>query len=301
MEENNFQIKENQMLFFVDYNKTLVNYNDIGMRAHSMFYDNYNSSKPLVSMRYLTKSLVDFEKLTGFTPVICVVSNASFNLKEKDGSILLLHDFFFFFFLNKDVNNEASCLRFFKYIVLRENDGFFKIIPNKKSFEESFEWVEFSEQNKAIKMNEQFRKCESVQRLLNVFDPNKISKNIFFAGDDIKDDYPMKLVKTNNGVCKIFVRPGRSRKLTYSKMREFCEAKGYEFSSTNQNNQKLRCFDNFTFKYINDKDKNALFNFNDGDHVVLTQANSDGLVEGIKKATEIILNSGVCQKQNQMQ
>ncbi len=184
MEENNFQIKENQMLFFVDYNKTLVNYNDIGMRAHSMFYDNYNSSKPLVSMRYLTKSLVDFEKLTGFTPVICVVSNASFNLKEKDGSILLLHDFFNLFVLNKDVNNEASCLRFFKYIVLRENDGFFKIIPNKKSFEESFEWVEFSEQNKAIKMNEQFRKCESVQRLLNVFDPNKISKNIFFAGDD---------------------------------------------------------------------------------------------------------------------
>lgn len=301
MNNNDFQIKDNEMLFFVDYNKTLVNYSDIGMREHSMFYDYYNSSKPLTSMRYLTKSLVEFEKQTGLTPVISIVSNASFNLKEKDGSIMLLSDFYNLFVKHNDASNPNSCLRFFKYIALKENNGFFRIIPNQPTFEQSFEWVEFSDAEKQIRYSENFRKRETVERLMKVIDPAKKSKNIFFAGDDIKDDYPMKLVKTEEGVCKIFIRPGWSRRLTYSKMRQFAEAKGHEFTSTNWRNQRLRCLDNYTIKYLNEADKKALENYNDGDHVVLTQSNSDGLVEGIRKAAEIVTTAKTNETKNQMQ
>ncbi len=299
-ENSEFQIKENEMLFFIDYNKTLVNYNDIGMRSHSMCFDDYNSSKPLVSMRYLTKSLLDFEKITGLTPVICIVSNASVNLKEKDGSIMILHDFYNLFMKKGDVNSKNSCMRFFKYVVCRENDGFFKILPGNPTFEQSFAWIEFGEKEKQIRMPESFRKCESVERMLSVVDPAKLSKNIFFAGDDIKDDYPMKLARTPDGVCKIFIRPGRSRRLTFSKMKMFCEAKGVEFLSVNQKGQKLRCFDEFTAKYISVEDRRALENYNDGDHVILTQENSNGLIEGIKKATEIIAAGKEKQSNSQM-
>ncbi len=72
---NNFEIKENEMMFFIDFNKTLVSYDDMLTRAHSMCFGAFNSSKPVVSMRQLISSLENFENKTGLTPVICVVTN----------------------------------------------------------------------------------------------------------------------------------------------------------------------------------------------------------------------------------
>lgn len=297
--KNEFQIKEDEILFFVDYNKTLVNYDSLDVNLVTMFYDAYSHSKPLVSMLYLTKSLNEFKQKTGLTPVIVVVSNASLELKDYDDSIRILSDFFNIFIRNKGGNENCNCSQYFKYIICKENDGFFKINQGSKTFYDAYTWIPFGEEELKIKKSESFKKLESVERLMRLLDAKKLSRNLFFAGNDIKDDYPMKLVQTDEGVCKIFVRPGRSRRLTYSKQKEFCEAKGHVFSSRTPKHEKIKCLDNFTVSYLNEIDRNAIENFDDGDHVILTQENSNGLIEGIRKAADIIANSK--QKQTNFQ
>lgn len=285
---NEFQIKDDEMLFFIDYNKTLVNYDNLDFRPQLMDHYSFDETKPIVSKLYLTKSLFDFQKKTGLKPVICIVSNASINLTDNLGDPRLLSDFYNIFIKNGSMTNENSSLRFFKYIMCRENDGFFKICPNGNAEGSVYEWVEFSDEIKKIRKMEDFHKFESLERILCVVDPAKRSKNIFFAGNDIKDDYPMKFVQTPEGVCKIFVRPGNRRKITPTIKQRFCEAKGYEFTSVNKHGRKIKNIDDFSIKYLNENDRKALENFDDGDYVILTQPNSNGLIEGIRKATEIV-------------
>lgn len=284
---NEFQIKNNEMLFFVDYNKTLVNYDDIKMRSLSMCYDSFNSQRPVVSMRHLIGSLEKFEAETGITPVICIVTNATVELlDEQTGNPMMLEDFYNIFMRNNAFKNQA--MKYFKYVMCAENDGFFKIHSEGKSFEESYEWIDFSDEIKQIKMIEQFKKCESVERILSVVDPMKVSKHIFFAGDSIKDDYPMKLARTNEGVCKYFVRPGRNKKMSPERMRSFCEAVGLTFDSVNHKGQKIRCFDKFNLQFLTPEDRKKLDSYSDDVRILLTQENSSGLINGIDLVRDLI-------------
>lgn len=284
---NNFEIKENEMMFFIDFNKTLVSYDDMLTRAHSMCFGAFSSSKPVVSMRQLISSLENFENKTGLTPVICVVTNATIELlDEETGEPMMLGDFYKIFIKNNIFKTKAQ--KYFKYIMCAENDGFFKVHYNGHTFGESFEWYDFDDKVKSIKKISQFRKCESVERFLEVVDPKKISQHIFFAGDSIKDDYPMKLARTSEGVCKYFVRPGRNKKMSPERMRMFCEAVGLTFNSKNHKGQKIKNFDEFNLKYLTPEDRKKLDSYSEGVQILMTQENSSGLIHGIDMVSDII-------------
>ena len=112
---------------------------------------------------------------------------------------------------------------------------------------------------------------------------------VIFAGDSIIDDYPMKYAVTDHGVSRIFIRPGKVKKLKYSVMQQFCQAKGIEFVAQNpKNKKKIKIIDESTFKFLDEDQQRQLLDFSDGDYILLTNENSRGFVEGIYKAIEII-------------
>lgn len=287
-----FRLKSDEMMFFVDFNNTLVDYENEYDKS-CMFFDNAGFENPYHARILLARTLVEFEQKTGITPVICVITNArSINL-DTNGYYGIYNDLFRTFFYEFDSRNVSPVYdvkRFFRYLVHYENDIFTKINPDGVTFNEVFEQIPFGKTALSIRYAENFRKKESVDRIMSVVDPRRdTSKYILFAGDTIKDDYPMKEIWTPYGVSKFFIRPGRSQKLTYSVMREFCEAKGNMFNSINpKNGKRIICTDAGTYKLLSPEERAMIDNYHSGDYVFLTHKNSDGLLEGIQKTADII-------------
>ena len=298
---NEFLLKENEMMFFLDFNKTLVEYTN--EYDYSMLYFNQmDFSNPYNTRTIVSKALIEFEQQTGITPVVCVVTNASFNMIDNNGYPGICNDLYETFFHEKmgsRIDSKFDGRRFFKYLMHYENDFFIKLNPIALNYNDVFEFVPFDSQSLDIKYIEQFKKKESVDRMMSLVDPKKnTSKFILFAGDSIKDDYPMKEISTPEGVSKIFIRPSRSKKLTYSVMREFCEAKGDTFSSVNpKNGKKVICTDPVSFALLTKEDQSKILNYDSGDYVYLTTQNTNGLVEGIKLAADLIENQTSKEKQ----
>ena len=234
---NEFLLKDNEIMIFTDFNNTLVDfeneYNSIIGMYNEKLAQSTSSVKP-----HLTRCLKEFELQTGLTPVICVVTNASlFNIDDNNAPGIH-QDLHMTFFNHGNMTPEKAkevyentCEKYFRFLLYKENEGFFKINPLGNSLDEMFVPQMFNERAMAIKYCPDFKKRESVERIMTLVDPEKKSKFCIFAGDSIKDDYPMKLMQTPEGVCKIFIRPGRHQKIRTSLMHEFCLAKGNEFLS----------------------------------------------------------------------
>ena len=186
---------------------------------------------------------------------------------------------------------ENSCEKYFKYLIYRENDYFYKINPLEKSFDKIFEMIEFPEEIKKIRMINQFKKKESVERMIELIDPmHKNMPRAIFAGDSIKDDYPMMLADTKQGTSKIFIRPGRVQSMKPSVVQEFCVAKGHEFSSVHpRTGKKIKMLDDSNVVFLNQVDKQSYEAFMQDGVIFLTNNNSRGLIEGLYKAIDIIL------------
>ena len=298
---NEFRLKSNEMMFFVDFNHTLVDYeNEYDMP--NIYLDRAGFVNPYHARTVLAKTLVDFEKRTGITPVICVVTNARADTIDNNGYGGIYNDLYRTFFYEEDrsyIDPKLDVRRFFRYLMHYENESFTRLHPMAKGFYNVFEIIPFGERALDIRYAEEFRKKESVDRLMSVVDPRKnTSKYILFAGDSIKDDYPMKEIWTPYGVSKIFIRPGKSQKLTYSVMREFCEAKGDTFSSINpKNGKRVICTDEHSFALLSPEDKAKILNYHSGDYVYLTQRRSSGLIDGIKMAADLIAGANPPEKQ----
>lgn len=299
---NHLRLRANEMMFFLDFNNTLVDYTneyDVPRR----YFDEIENYNPYHTRTMLAKSLCDFEKKTGITPVICVVTNARGSVIDNNGFNGICNDLYKTFFydeFNTNIQANYDVRRFFKYLMHYENDTFIKLHPNAETYLDVFEIIPFSEETRNIRYISQFKKKESVDRLMSVVDPRKnTSKYILFAGDSIKDDYPMKEIWTPEGVAKIFIRPYKSRKLNYSIMREFCEAKGDMFSSINpKNGKKIICTDPISFSLMKKEDQAKILNYDSGDYVFLTPKNTRGLLEGFEKSALLI--SDLESKQKQM-
>ena len=298
---NDFRLKSNEMMFFLDFNSTLVDYTneyDIPRR----YFDNMDYVNPYHTRSMIAKSFIDFERKTGITPVVCIVTNARVSMIDLNGYEGICNDLYRTFFYEDERTNihpKADGRRFFKYLMHFENDAFISLHPDASTFDEIFEIVPFHQGALDIRYIEQFKKKESVDRLMSVVDPKKdTSKFILFAGDSIKDDYPMKEIWTPEGVSKIFIRPSRSQKLTYSVMREFCEAKGDTFSSINpKNGKKVICTDPASFSLLSPADQAKILNYDSGDYVYLTTKNTRGLVDGISMAADLIAGGNAQGKQ----
>ena len=298
---NDFRLKSNEMMFFLDFNSTLVDYTneyDIPRR----YFDNMDYVNPYHTRSMIAKSFIDFERKTGITPVVCIVTNARVSMIDLNGYEGICNDLYRTFFYEDERTNihpKADGRRFFKYLMHFENDAFISLHPDASTFDEIFEIVSFHQGALDIRYIEQFKKKESVDRIMSVVDPKKdTSKFILFAGDSIKDDYPMKEIWTPEGVSKIFIRPSRSQKLTYSVMREFCEAKGDTFSSINpKNGKKVICTDPVSFSLLSPADQAKILNYDSGDYVYLTTKNTRGLVDGISMAADLIAGGNAQGKQ----
>lgn len=287
-----FQLKPNEMMFFLDFNRTLVDYEN----EYDVSY-NYTSEEAVSaaerSQINITKALLTFERKTGITPVICVVTNAHDSRFDFHGEQGIHNDLAMTFFRNPtNLPEEYLCRRFFKYLVYRENNYFYKINPTMP-YHQIYEKINFDETAKSINYIEQFKKKESVDRILSVVDPKKdTARAMIFAGDSIKDDYPMKEIVTPHGVSKIYIRPGKVQKLTYAIMREFAEAKGAKFKSVNpRNGKRIICTDQNTFNMLSPAEQMIVRDYASGDVVFLTNPNSRGLAEGIIKSIDIINGS----------
>jgi hypothetical protein len=304
---NNFLLKNDEMMFFLDFNNTLVDYeNEYDFQDHNWIEDRKIRS-PLQIKFYLSKCLKEFRQQTGITPVICVVTNANEHTIDSNGYPGIFNDLRMTFFDGSVNPNQADgCEKYFKYLIYRENDGFFTINSSGKTIEEIFDYVPFDENALSIKCLKQFTKLESVERMMSVVDPDIRGKGhksnyVLFAGDSIKDDYPMIMLQTDEGVSKIFIRPKEAKKITKNLMWQFCVAKGIEFTSVSKKSgRKIKVIDDNTYNYLNETDKNALENFADGNRVILTQKNSRGLMDGIRTAMEMISNDQK-HKKNQKQ
>lgn len=291
-----FLLKDNEIMIFTDFNNTLVDFANEYNSGLGMYDFERGPSHRGIKAR-LNHALCDFEKQTGLKPVICIVTNASVNAIDSNGSYGIIEDLYMTFFDHANISKEKikeiyenSCEKYFKYLIYKENDRFFHINPLADTIEDIFEMVGFGEDALQIRYADKFRKRESVERMLSVIDPEKTRmKHVIFAGDSIEDDYPMKLATTAHGVCKIFIRPGKMQKLKPSVKYEFCKAKGLEFYGVHpRTGKRIKCFDENTVKFLSEEDQHKLDCFDDGDYVVLTSQNSRGFVEGLYKAIEII-------------
>ncbi len=297
---NSFRLKSNEMMFFIDFNNTLVDYeNEYDMLRPNI--DRAGYVNPYRARVRFAKALVDFENATGITPVICIVTNARDGVMDNNGFQGIHNDLFMTFFHDDDteIARRNECKKYFKYLIYRENDHFYKLHTNAQNVSSFYERIDFQEPELCIRYIDQFRKKESVDRMMGVVDPKKdTSKFILFAGDSIKDDYPMKEICTPEGVSKIYIRPGKVHKMTYSMKREFCEAKGIVFKSINpKNNKKIICMDETSYKLLSQEEQRLIDDYNSGDYVFLTQKNSVGLIEGIYHAAEVISSLNPQEKQ----
>ena len=304
---DNFLLKENEVMIFTDFNNTLVDFdNEYDMWVAPTYEKRMLSNS--IAKKNLTLALSEFERKTGLTPVICIVTNASVNTFDINGHAGINNDLRMMFFNHLNHSDEVSerifntsCEKYFKYLLYKENDCFIKIDPLARNIESMFKPLPFQGEALRIKYIPQFKKKESVERMLSIVDPNREkSRFTIFAGDSIADDYPMKLAETKEGTCKIFIRPGRVHHFKPSIMHQFCLAKGDVFESVSpRTGRKLKCFDQNTVKFLTERDKKLLLNFSDGDNILLTKRNSRGLIDGIYQSIEIVraVQNGTHQKQ----
>ena len=294
---NKHLLKDNEIMIFTDFNNTLVDfeneYNSI-IGVHDIVRADMATRNVKVS---LTKCLNEFTSKTGLTPVICVITNASALVVDNNGAPGIHQDLHMTFFNHIGHSSEQAkqiydytCEKYFRYLIYKENDFFFEINPLATSLDEMFVPQIFDEQAQQIKYSPDFKKRESVERLMTLIDPDGTrSKFCIFAGDSIKDDYPMKMMRSSHGLCKIFIRPGKHQKIKTTLMHEFCLAKGLEFTSIHpKTGKRLKCFDEQSIKWLSEEERKMLYDYDDGDHVLLTNKNSRGLVEGLYQAIDII-------------
>ncbi len=302
-----FLLKNNEIMLFTDFNNTLVDFEN---EYNSIYYarDSIRLDMATANVKVsLSRALHEFERKTGLTPVICVVTNSSANLRDANNAPGIHQDLHMTFFNHIGQSAEraimeykSSCEKYFKYLMYVENECFYQINPLAESLDEMFVPQYFGEDALCIRYCPDFKKRESVERLMSVVDPAQKSKFVIFAGDSIKHDYPMKLMQSKEGLCKIFIRPGRVQKMKPSTKYEFCLAKGLEFTSVHpRTGKKIRCIDNDTIKLLSEKERQMLENFDDGDYILLTNKNSRGLIEGIYRSIDII-NSAKDSALNQM-
>ena len=299
------KLKPNEILIFTDFNNTLVDYENEYNNTVMNIYDEGGFTAPHRTIKHnITRVLNTFEEKTGFTPILCLVTNASSASIDSNGYPGILQDLRMTFFDHSNYNPEmakmvyeTSCERFFRYLVYKENDFYYEIDPLADSMDAMFKPRAFGSEALSKKYIPQFRKKESVERILSLYDEDSLEgKFIIFAGDSIKDDYPMKFAQTPESVGKIYIRPGKTTKMKPTIAKEFCEAKGYDFVSVHpKTGKKMKIFDEGTIKFLSDEEKAILANYSDGDYVLLTNKNSRGFVEGILQAIDII-NSGILKK-----
>lgn len=291
------RLKDNEILIVTDYNNTLVDYATEFDYRSELFEDFEGFLRR--QKNGISKSLTEFERKTGLTPVVCIVTNASILTIDNNGYNGICNDLKMTFFNHARQSKEIAmsevqntCEKYIKYVIHKENDGLLEVYPLGDSMDEAFKPVMFS--SKAMEIKRSDVKRESVERLLCDIGPVK-SKAIIFAGDSIADDYPMKYAVTDHGISKIFIRPGKAKRMKIPIMQQFCEAKGIKFNAVNpKNNKKIRIIDEATIKFLTDEQREQLLNFHDGDHVILTNENSRGFAEGIMQSIDIInsLNGG---------
>ena len=284
-------IKENEILIFTDFNNTFVDFHaeyDNQIQFYEDFEEFLSNTKG-----QMTKCLKSFERQTGLTPVVCIVTNASMAYVDNNGYRGICNDLRMTFFRHRHATKQQihymvdhTCERYIKYVLHRENDGFFEINPYGETMEEMFIPHPFSEA--AMQITHSSVKRESVERFVHDLDPIK-SDFVIFAGDSIIDDYPMKYAVTQEGINKIFIRPGKVRHMKPSVMQQFCLAKGLEFSCVNpRNNKRIKTIDDTNIHLITEEDRRKLESYADGDIILLTSQNSRGFMEGIYKSIDII-------------
>lgn len=295
------KLKENEILIFADFNNTLVDY-ATEFDYRSELYCNFEGYLRILK-RSISKSLMDFEKETGLTPVVCIITNASLDFVDGNGYNGICYDVMMTFFNHKGQSEEAidyeinnSCEKYIKYVMHKENEGFLEINPKGKEVDDMFIPHLFSDKARQIKHKDVKR--ETVERFMHDYGDIQ-SKFVIFAGDNIQDDYPMKYAINQDGVNKIFIRPGKVRKMKPSIMQQFCLAKGIDFDCINpKNNKKIKIIDDLTLKFLTPEQQKQLFKYDDGDTVILTNQNSRGFIEGINECAKIIKNSNLMSKEN---
>lgn len=291
------EIKDNEILIFTDFNNTFVDF-FAEYDYNIQFYEDFEEY--LANLKHnMSKCLRTFEKETGLTPVICIVTNASMNVVDNNGYRGICYDLMMTLFDHGNFSEEQikhsvenTCEKYIRFILHKENDVYMEINPYGKGMAEMFRVRRFSD--KALEVKHSAVKRESVERFITDFGPIR-NKFVIFAGDSIIDDYPMKYAVTEEGVSRIFIRPGHVKNMKPSIMQKFCQAKGVEFDCVNpKNNKKVKVLDATNLHLLSDEDREKLFNYDDGDAVLLTSPNSNGFIDGIYKSIDIIkaYNSG---------
>lgn len=299
---NDFLIKNNEIMIFTDFNRTLVDFEN----EYNFLYNRFDEDvykKVFNTKANLTKCLRLFEQKTGLVPVICIVTNASMNSIDANNYPGILQDLNMTFFNHSSQDfetankiYEGSCEKYFRYLIYRENDYFFKINPLENGFDKMFEFHEFPDELKKIRMIDQFKKKESVSRMIELVDPqHKNMPRAIFAGDSIKDDYPMMLADTKQGTSKFFIRPGKVQVMKPSVVFEFCQAKGHSFSSVHPRTGKiLKHLDEGNIKFLNDNDRVVYDSISSDGVIYLTKNNSRGLIDGLY----MVMNFILCESKN---
>ncbi len=285
------EIKDNEILIFTDFNNTFVDFH-AEYDNKIQFYEDFEEYLMNIKSR-MTRCLKTFEKETGLTPVVCIVTNASMCYVDNNGYLGVCYDIMMPFFRHQQATKEDikylvehTCEKYIRYVIHRENDGYFEINPYGRTMDEMFIPRLFSEE--AMKITHSSIKRESVARFVQDMDPVK-GDFVIFAGDSIEDDYPMKYGVTKEGINKIFIRPGRVRKMKPSVKQQFCSAKGIEFNCVNpKNKKKIKTIDESNIRFMSEEDRKKLEDYADGDIILLTSQDSQGFMEGIYKSIDII-------------
>ena len=284
-------IKENEILIFTDFNNTFVDF-FAEYDYNIQFYEDFEEYLSNFKLN-LTKCLRQFERETGFTPVICIVTNASMDSVDNNGFKGICYDLMMSLFdhtsfVKAQIKHSAenTCEKYIKFILHKENEGYFEINPYASGMTEMFIPHTFTEE--AMKIKRDAKKRESVERFIYDFGPIK-NNFVIFAGDTILNDYPMKYAVSAEGINRIFIRPGKVKNIKPSLMQQFCLAKGIKFDIINpKNNKKVKVLDDTNLHLLSDEERNQLFNYHDGDTVLLTSPNSRGFIEGIYQSIDII-------------
>lgn len=298
MKKDSLRLRKNEMIFFVDYNNTMVDYEneyDMGLRGNL----DDRLANPSSTRFYLIKTLREFEEATGIIPKICIVTNARKQNIDGNGYAGIFNDIKNTFF---PVGREKELEKYIKYLVYRENDGYFTINPESDGYLGLFDYFEFSEDVKNIRYVEEFKKLETVSRMMSLLDPELsdgkgVSKYILFAGDSIKDDYPMMKFQTPEGVSKVFVRPRKVQKMSTNMMWKFYSATGGTLTSINpKTNRKFLSVDDSNFGSLSERDQKIIQDYAMGGRVFLTQKNSRGFMDGVRELQKIIVSENGNQK-----
>lgn len=285
------KFKENEVPFFVDFNNTIVDYEN---ECNFLGRDTDFALVLRTIKKNVSRALMGFEKETGLTPVIFVITNATLQRLDENDYNGICYDVMKTYFDHEGMSNEeieqeiqSSSEKYKWFLLHKENEGYFEINPRGKDMDEMFIPALFSDETQGI--TESSKKKETVARIINEFGPVK-SGYAVFAGDSIKDDYPMKYAINDSGVSRIFIRPKHCTNLKPNIMAEFALAKGgISFDCVNpKNGKKVKSIDETTIKFLNEEQLNLLNNYNDGEPVLLTNANTRGFIEGIYQTTKII-------------